>query len=33
VCDAAGLSLVDRQLFWNTAFLNPYALEGYVRGD
>jgi len=29
VCDLAGMSVVDRRLFWNTAFLNPYALEGY----
>ncbi len=29
VCDQAELGEVDRQLFWNTAFLNPYALEGW----
>ena len=29
VCDLAELGEVDRQLFWNTAFLNPYALEGW----
>jgi serine/threonine-protein kinase HipA len=28
VCDAAGLSTVDRRLLWNTAVLNPDALEG-----
>jgi serine/threonine-protein kinase HipA len=29
VCDEAELTAIDRALFWNTAFLNPYALEGW----
>jgi serine/threonine-protein kinase HipA len=28
VCDEAGLSVVDRQLFWRRQFLNPFAFEG-----
>lgn len=28
VCDEAGFSEVDRNLFWKRQFLNPYALEG-----
>jgi serine/threonine-protein kinase HipA len=27
VCDEAGLSVVDRQLFWRRQFLNPFAFE------
>lgn len=29
VCDAAGLSQVDRDFLWGRQFLNPFALEGY----
>lgn len=28
VCDEAGLSEVDRQLFWKRQFLNPFGFEG-----
>ncbi|MCW8060445.1 type II toxin-antitoxin system HipA family toxin [Agrobacterium tumefaciens] len=28
VCDEAGLSAVDRQLFWRRQFLNPFAFKG-----
>jgi serine/threonine-protein kinase HipA len=28
VCDEAGLTAVDRRLFWRRQFLNPYAFEG-----
>ena len=28
VCDEAELSQIDRNLFWNRQFLNPYAFEG-----
>lgn len=28
ICDEAGLSAVDRQLFWRRQFLNPFAFEG-----
>jgi serine/threonine-protein kinase HipA len=28
ICDEAGLSTVDRQLFWRRQFLNPFAFEG-----
>jgi serine/threonine-protein kinase HipA len=31
VCDEAGLSVVDRQLFWRRQFLNPFAFEGAPR--
>jgi serine/threonine-protein kinase HipA len=31
VCDLAQLTEVDRATFWKRQFLNPYALEGYVR--
>ena len=30
LCDQAELTEVDRRLFWQRQFLNPYALEGYV---
>jgi serine/threonine-protein kinase HipA len=29
VCDQAELTQVDRALFWQRQFLNPYATEGY----
>lgn len=29
VCDLAQLSEVDRRRLWHSAFLNPYATEGY----
>jgi serine/threonine-protein kinase HipA len=29
VCELAGLSEVDRRRLWRSAFLNPYATEGY----
>jgi serine/threonine-protein kinase HipA len=32
VCDEAGLSVVDRQLFWRRQFLNPFAFEGAPPG-
>ncbi len=31
VCDRAALTRIDRAYFWRRQFLNPYALEGYVR--
>jgi len=31
VCDEAGLSEVDRAIFWRRQFLNPYAFEGYPQ--
>lgn len=31
-CDEAGLSEVDRTLFWGRQFLNPYAFEGAPPG-
>jgi len=27
ICDAAELSVVDRQLLWGRQFLNPFAFE------
>ncbi len=33
VCDAAGLSQVDRTLFRSRQFLNPYAFEGLPEGE
>jgi serine/threonine-protein kinase HipA len=30
VCELAGLSEVDRRRLWRSAFLNPYATEGYL---
>ncbi|MGV0953512.1 MAG: hypothetical protein ACOYBR_04315 [Fluviibacter sp.] len=32
VCDAAGLSLVDRAAFWRRQFLNPYAFYNAPAG-
>jgi serine/threonine-protein kinase HipA len=32
VCNEAGLSVVDRQLFWRRQFLNPFAFEGAPPG-
>lgn len=29
VCEEAGLSMVDKKLFWGRQFLNPFALERY----
>lgn len=29
VCDEAGLTEIDRNLFWGRQFLNPFSLEGY----
>ncbi len=29
VCDAASVSLVERNLFWHRQILNPYAFEGF----
>jgi serine/threonine-protein kinase HipA len=31
VCDAAGLTQIDRSLFWGRQFLNPYSVEGYAK--
>lgn len=31
VCDLAGLAAGERSFFWHRQYLNPYALEGYVR--
>jgi serine/threonine-protein kinase HipA len=31
VCDLGRLSEVDRRRLWRSAFLNPYAVEGYSR--
>lgn len=31
VCDLAGMTPIDRARYWQTAFLNPYALEGFTR--
>jgi serine/threonine-protein kinase HipA len=31
-CDEAGLSAVDRNLFWGRQFLNPFAFEGAPSG-
>ena len=27
VCDEAGLSIVERQMFWGRQFMNPFAFE------